>query len=365
MHEQRTDGDWDLDDLAADRQPPAGTLEEPDTGPDVLGRVPDLDAEGLAPEVPVECDGMIPAGRLIGQGLSTKLLLGAGAVLLAAAIVPFVWNKVSGRNHGNGDLPDWHPGVPAPEAEEAPTWDGGALDTPQVQPAEPEMIYQTEIPELPDLSSTDGRSGGRGAPQGPSRGGHGASGTVVTPAGPPSWSAPSEPPTWKEPGGAPRVADRGAVWRRSGGPGGAEYRPPVSTLLAPAPREADQLPRQVDPQAGEGRYTPGTLPRYDDRPNPDPTWPPDYRSFPQPTGGVGSPQAATNQGMAVSGRSGNGAGGYGNGEGRTARADPRAAPARGNPARWHPPAEPGVARFEGVIEKPPVRTTYDGRSSVH
>ena len=51
--------------------------------------------------------------------------------------------------------------------------------------------------------------------------------------------------------------------------------------------------------------------------------------------------------------------------------DPRTSGGAGYPqagySSWTPPpTEPGVARFEGIIEKPTLRTSYDAsRSSIH
>jgi len=91
-------------------------------------------------------------GRLLSQALSTKLLIGGGALLVLVAIVPLL---MSGRSGPKGGRP------PAPDAEPAPIYQGNmvteapvTLDgAPVVQQAPPELNFQSEIPTGPAFTA--------------------------------------------------------------------------------------------------------------------------------------------------------------------------------------------------------------------
>ncbi len=247
-----------------------GTTVSP---PEVLARLPDLDAVDPSGESAAKPGGS--DGRILSQGLSTKLLVGGGVLLVLAAIFPFVF--------GGNDEPK--PGTPiAPDAPEAPTWNGQAAETLDALPAsagvsyEPEMTFNPELPPPPDFIGT--------APESPG-------------PGPSPETLPADRPD------------------RVGAPG-------------------DQL--QAPPAEQQSRIE------------------------------AGRPQARANQMMTIGNLTPTPAGIYADVYRRDHQADSRA----NLPARYptystsYQAVEPGVARLEGIIEKPSVRTSYDAaRSSVH
>ena len=115
-----------------------------DSQPTVLGRIPDVDA--TKSEKHSGGKSRRSDGRLISQGLSTKLLLGGGALLVLAAIVPLLL----GRSQPEGGLP------PAPDAESAPAFDAAVAQgsaapatTPGIQQAAPQLDFAPNIPTGP------------------------------------------------------------------------------------------------------------------------------------------------------------------------------------------------------------------------
>jgi len=68
-------------------------------------------------------------GRLVPAWLSTKLVGGAIAVLVLAAIIPIGIGRMFGSKPADNDRPAWHPGVPAPNAADAPAWSPGMPST--------------------------------------------------------------------------------------------------------------------------------------------------------------------------------------------------------------------------------------------
>ena len=161
--QSETDDAWGLE-VAMVGQPPADSLataSDPDdgtAGPQVLARMPDLDA--AEPNAEAGKSGSRWDGRMISQRLSMKLLVGGGLVLVLAAIAPFVLSNKGNRNRDDG-LPDWHQGMPAPHSEEAPVWSpatvqtppqtpaGGPPPSPQVASPQPPPIVPPQLPKVP------------------------------------------------------------------------------------------------------------------------------------------------------------------------------------------------------------------------
>ncbi len=153
-----------------------------ETPPQVLARVPDLDAAEPAP--PADPKPARRDGRMISQALSTKLLVGGGVLLVLAAIVPLMLGNRGSPKPDEQKLPAWHPGAPAPDAELAPTWNGGPTTgmpdstgstspalTPNLQPAPPSMTFPPDVPPSADQMGTARDSG---------------------------WDLPSQAPNWNE-----------------------------------------------------------------------------------------------------------------------------------------------------------------------
>jgi hypothetical protein len=304
MREHEADVDW----AATDMAPGTRQMADPGDSPvqtSVLARVPNLDEADPSPGPRGEAKRSRPDGRVISQRLSTKILMGGGALLLAAAVVPFVWSKMTNRNRADDGLPAWHQGRPAPDADEAPRWDSGATDAPAIQPADSNMIYQPDIPEVPGLSRLGNGSGGAIPAQPPAWGGIAPAKTLVTPPPTPGWQPQVGPPAWKEPAEVPLVADRRATWAQQGRAPATGRQPPISTWLGPSP-QAEGARASLDP-AG-----------LDNSPMPNVQGPPSWSA------------------------------------------------SRPLPTRSVQPVEPGMARFEGTIAIPSYRTTHDRpRSSIH
>lgn len=129
--------------------------------PEVLARLPDLDAadpDWESAVKPAHSVGHLDVprmkasdGRIISHGLSTKILVGVAALLVLAAILPFLF--------GGDDAPK--PGTsPAPDADEAPVWNRPNAEAPEVPPAsgdfsyEPDMSFTPELPPAPDFIGT-------------------------------------------------------------------------------------------------------------------------------------------------------------------------------------------------------------------
>jgi hypothetical protein len=213
-------------------------------------------------------------GRILSHGLSTKILLGGGALLLLAAIYPFVF--------GGNDEPK--PGTPpAPDAEEAPAWQGESAETPVALPAaenisyEPNMSLNADLPPAPDFI-----------------------GAAQTP----------------DPGSPPQMPSRDDQGRSE--PAGERAKTPAADLQS-----------QTD---------------------------------------AGQLQAHANQAMAIGDLAPTSAGIYAGEYRRETEAGARASFSSAYPGSLLPQqkVEPGVARLEGIIEKPSVRTSYDAaRSSVY
>ena len=84
--------------VSAQRPAPRSSQDEPL----LLAQIPDVDSKA-APAVPVKR----PEGRIISQALSIKLIFGVGFTLVIAAILPFVFGKASRPETPVKELPEW------------------------------------------------------------------------------------------------------------------------------------------------------------------------------------------------------------------------------------------------------------------
>ncbi|MBN2475861.1 MAG: hypothetical protein JXB62_14715 [Pirellulales bacterium] len=375
MHTDDTGDRWTAADGSA-REPAAeyATMDTPRTSmahTEVLARMPDLDAADRP-------DGAERSarrdGRILGQAISTKLLFGGGLLLVLAAVIPY-WLNSSGEPK---------PGTsPAPNAAEAPAFDPQAASAQPQAPNvlyEPNMSFAPEIPPGPDFVNPTGDAGAN--PQTLPSGGP-LPGTA--PGGPiPGYNGQDAAPVWgqrpQQPGttaelNVPRVSVRPRETAYDGPgamPGSQRYpaAPPsinVPARVAPSPGAAGMMqPGSQGPPVGYDR-------RLDARPSGQNAYPS------QPQANTAWPKTSANRPMAIPVDS------FGRAVDTGPRANPQTdwragypphyqADTRSDPGYGYPstvmqqsqPAQPGVARFEGIIEKPSVRTTDErARSSIH
>jgi hypothetical protein len=311
----------------------------------VLARFPDLEDRPAAGAPSGEPSR---EGRLLSQRLSARLLLGGGVVLLLAAVIPLALRGKGNRGGGgDGSLPDWHPGPPAPAASEAPSWPGS------LAPAASEAPAGLGSLEAPAPAASE-------APPWP--------GSLATPT-----PTASEAPAW--PGGLAPRTPAGLPDDRSG-------RGLPEVVLPPMPSagvqrghrlpDASPWPAATHADGEDGRFRRLSPPEPRDlAPAPRYEASPDYRVERGYEGQRGHEAAANRAWQLGEDRTGSGV------------ADRRAA---GTPPRYDPsypghrddsppigpydrrsavepmPGEPGTARFEGVIEKPSAGTSHDERS---
>lgn len=254
---------------------PSSVAAEPGAAlsrPVVLARLPDLGVVEPGEESAAKRGRF--DGRILSHGLSTKLLVGGGVLLVLAAVFPFVFNN-------NGAPKPGEP--PAPDAKEAPIWNGEAAETTDaLSPSanisyEPKMSFSPDLPPAPDFINAAQAPSSAPSPQAPPADGRDGAGAIGNP---------------------------------------------------------EQTP------AAERQSRTAT----------------------------GQPQARANQMMTIGDSMPTPAGIYVDDYRRDYQANSRA----NLPARYpacsipYPMVEPGIARLEGIIEKPSVRTSYDAaRSSVH
>ena len=281
MDQHGSDCAWAPAEVAL-REAPVNLAAEPSTvaaepgaalsRPVVLARLPDLDAVEPGEESAAKRGRF--DGRILSHALSTKLLLGGGVLLVLAAIFPFVFNNNR----------DPKPGTPpAPNAEEAPFFDGRTAKTSDPLPAsanipyEPKMSISPDLPPAPDFIDAAQAPNSAPSPQAPPADGQGRAGAI-----------------------------------------GNRGRAPAA--------ERQSRTDTGQPQARANRM----MTIGDSMPTPAGIYPDDYRR---------NYQANSRANL------------------------PTRYPACSIP---YPMVEPGVARLEGIIEKPSVRTSYDAaRSSVH
>ena len=325
MHQQDTNDRWAAEDAAAwdsaadsDGSTPSNATGS--TG--VLAQIPDLNATEPDPE---ESEGLASSdGRILGSGISTKLLVGGGIVLVLAAVIPF-WLNSSGDPEGGQP--------PAPNADLAPTFDPERAPFPNPQPAppnpwyEPNMSLAPDIPPGPDFTDPAGDPGNTASPQAVPLG------RQVTPAGVGGPTALGTP--------GPRAKYDGRFEASRPDPG--YYRPYYRSQAGPNRPQAEPnrpatiYDRPQDAAGGyRGDYQP--IPRADYRTNRQKHYPAESRAD------------------------------YRTDYRRYYQADSRANPARDyRSGSVQPPSEdryrPGVARFKGIIEQPSVRTTHERTGS--
>lgn len=323
----------------------------------VLARLPDLDRPEVGPRTSNGRASRWDAKRLINQPTSIKLLVGGGVLVVCVAIFPWLFSSESGSQSEGRAAPSWHPGVPAPDAEAAPAWEPshGPVESaggrPRVvEPAATEFDLEYDIPRPPDdevASGPWGQSASRFQPS--------ASRATA------EWSDPFQP----ESGGPPHLMAPPEV-RRSPGPvaesGGNVHNGYQAARPFPRYDRADltEASRAASAQAQPNRpmalhdtasrpsaASPGVSPYGQPRPVQASQPPPRY-GWSQPAapfGGAAEPRAA---GYGAAPPPAYGGGPY--------DASRPSVPSHGD---WQPaaaPAEPGMARFEGHIATPPVRT---------
>jgi hypothetical protein len=324
MHEQTSVSEWAKHGQKG-KPSPASDQDSPShvAGEDypVLACIPDLDAgdSGISlDDEPCRSDG-----RILSQNLSNKLVIGGGILLVLAAILPFAMNK-------NGTP---KPGGSEPPAASQPT---AALPGAAV---------------VPNMGIAQGM--GAQSPSGsalPGMGSHYESARANTPTAP-SYLQPQPPPQvganrpmsigdppWhpQGPAEAARVPDVGPGNRGNETPDyrrddPADHRPSFPSDYRRNDRGADRPEYQADRRTGAGaepRVYPRTdryENRYDNR-----------YDYPGAGASQGNPLMPSPQG--------------------------RVAP----PPVDSSPPQPGVARLQGTIESPPLRTDYDrAGSSLH
>lgn len=414
--------------------------------PRVLARMPDLGPS----EAERECQ--LPSlerdGRLLSSRVSVAVLLGGVALLLAVALVPFVF--FGKGKEDKDDKGTWQVGSPAPSASEAPRFGGSADEVPQYPATGGVAPYPRVNPEAntawggqsqpgwtPEVASRPAPAAWQsGDPQTPTPNGWNPAyeSTARTEPSPPgAWSAPSATPSTPEPSygwntqppsaTAPPQAT-GTAWNTQtpvpswpNQPYSATGQPPqegswntgAQAVAADMPTSAygaaAEASRPVGPMMPStptgfnsgyeasrsavpygGQYRPATdVYRSDPAANPAPPPPQPYNYRSDAGSGV-APVAVPYGGyQAVPANSPTGGmpaqpvqqfGGPTSyqapyptpGFPAYPTTDPSSMrPASSIPGGGAPPyGEPGVARFQGVIEKPNARTTYERtRSSIY
>jgi hypothetical protein len=115
-----------------------------ETKPTVLARIPQITTanESARGELPVS------RGRVIGQALSFRMLGTAVVVLVALAIVPYLFlrgNQPAAPSAAANTAPAWQPSPPASSADAAPVWVAPVAVTPKSAPA---TISPSPMPEV-------------------------------------------------------------------------------------------------------------------------------------------------------------------------------------------------------------------------
>jgi hypothetical protein len=112
----------------------------------LLAQIPDLTEDD--PEELIEEHTTAANGRLISQSLASKLVLGGGILLVAAAILPFMFLRTAPQPAGN-ELSAFHPSVPAPTADTAPPWNSPAAANAGMSTAVPAGPPSVVVPAVP------------------------------------------------------------------------------------------------------------------------------------------------------------------------------------------------------------------------
>jgi len=277
--------------------------------PRVLARIPDVDAaESCLASEPSPTNSHT---RLIGQGLSTKLLLGGAFLLVLAAIVPWNLRKNADTASREVNTPVWHASAVPAAADKIPSLGEQAVQTPKAAPSGIGNLRPSKVP-----------------PTSPAE---------VQLSGPP-----------KDPGGNSLNPDRTGYEASRPNPG--YYHQPVPEYRQPVPEYRQQpLPEASSnrPMAiGEPVQTPppsdrsaepsssGIDPRWGDAPGVRTDSRHDRGAYQQPRQGERYPVGLADRRMPLP-------------------------PPTGSGAASVPPGVPGTATFEGKIENPPVKTEYE------
>jgi hypothetical protein len=279
----------------------------------VLAQIPDLDQKPTTLAGVKRLDG-----RLIGQAMSLKLVFGMGIGLIIGAVLPFLFGRGSSQKPVH-ELPAWA----SARNLESTNSSGAQTQAPPWQPPAPQTTAVAPPPASPDIS----------VPPPPADGYQPAALTRRTwsppqnPAPPPSMTPPTRgvPPDYA--GGSlppPPTGNRG-------------YGPANDRYDLQADRRNDPATRYNNPPGYDYRGNPaeGAAPRRDIQP-PLPAGDNRYNNTPnygyqrQPVSPMTPP--------------------LGNGAGYDYRNQPQPQP------QPQPEGESGVARFEGTITAPPVRT---------
>jgi len=348
----------------------------------VLARLPDLDAPKPSrrrtrrPLSAPKSDG-----RIISQGLSMKLLAGGALILVALAVVPWLLGGKGDQKDKTG-LPAWEQEGSQGVAAEAPRYqpDDPAPETPPQELAESawptpppsSAITGVRVPEPvaegpdPGLLPAPGQSPAEPLPPG---GAPGSRWPVATPpattAGAPAWPDPSQTPVinvpphkaaqqplYGQPPAAPLQRPELAGQQQNlppqtGGPNRQTDDPAAATrpgAWAMRPMQLGSEPMsRTDQPVGSRRPDFGQPPHCDHCPDHGaPAGPHGPSNWQLPPRADMAPPPSAQDAPGPS---------YGPASATTTRA---------------PAAEPGVARFQGIIEGAPVRTTYDrARSGIY
>jgi hypothetical protein len=284
--------------------------------PKVLARLPDLDITEL--DRIIDADPPVGGKRPLTQRISTAALIGVGALFVVVALQPYM-----GKG-GGGMQP------PAPSAPAAPAWDAtAAKGTPSmapVQQAQTAPPVPVSIPALPSSIPTVPDS-----IQGPAVPSSNSNGMPVPSFNKQSQAVPAD-------AGAPGVAEVSSDSGAAKGPA-AEVR---SAQLVP--------PAAVTPSAPYGAPVAAS-----------------YQAVAaQPGYYATTNQAVPNQAMAIQPSAASAYPNYPQTAGAAvnpATAFAGAANAAASLNTYGVPAEPGVARLQGVIEKSTQRPSYDSARS--
>ncbi|MEE8452491.1 MAG: hypothetical protein V3R99_11275 [Thermoguttaceae bacterium] len=334
----------------------------------VVARVPALDAVADAPGTSRPTIDR----RILGQNLSTKILLAVGVCIVLVATVPYLLDR--GNSNSDNEGSDWQMESPAPDAPEAPLFGGDESAPGFVQPGAsmspvPEMNFQPKVPQLPAWA--DAPRAAEGSTQTPAMGGQVRASVNPAPATTapawdapqPAWDAPQSAPTWQTPTDIPRVSDRTPNWSNRPTPPSTDSEPLSSAWPNPARSHSVTVPPNFTPPPTAATSglpaavdaAPAYSNRYDARAS-GATY---YRSYRESQAEANHQFVLPQHVTAVPAE-------YRNrhpSDGQTTYSPE----SRVSPPTWTGrPAEPGVARLEGIIGKQPFRTTDDrARSSVH
>jgi hypothetical protein len=293
---------------------------------DVLAFIPDIDAPSV-PAASTTSAGR-PLGRLLSQAASAKLLLAAAAVLVVAAIVPFLFGKKDRPKPIADSAPVWQPGPVSPKADGTAKWTGG----PTLRDANKEKATASNaVPITADL---------RGAAKPPVTGVQTPlfGDRVAPPASPNDERLHSIPPPRYPSTGAPPYAPL------------TEPRDTRYETRRPAPtdeRSGDASPSRVGVNRPMAVADPATDVVPDYRPSDRRDYVPDYRR-----------EATTDyrREMPADYRQDTAADYPGGATPSLADRRMTPPPSGGQPTGA---GQPGVARIEGIIDTPPVRTTHE------